>query len=248
MKADDEIARYVDEVVGTLTAVLADELLGAYLGGSLALGGFVQGRSDVDIAAVCYDSLSQEQKRLVVEALSRDSLPCPTRGLELVVYPRASVASAARAPRFVINLNTGPRVPLHASFDPTSKPSHWFVLDLAIIRDKGVRILGPPVDALFAPIPRPWVLDALLDSLQWHAEHEAFRESSVLNACRAWRYAEEGVWSSKDEAGAWARERVPDRAIVDRALAMRRGQSAELEPARVLQFLGSVRTRIEAAR
>jgi hypothetical protein len=70
----------------------------------------------------------------------------------------------------------------------------------------------------------------------------------VLNASRGWRFAEEGVWSSKDDAGAWALARTDDPAVVEDALAIRHGdRSRTLDPARVDAFRRRVLDRVEHA-
>jgi hypothetical protein len=45
----------------------------------------------------------------------------------------------------------------------------------------------------------------------------------VLNAARSWRFAETGEWWSKEAAGEWARDRTAHPAVVEAALADRRG-------------------------
>jgi hypothetical protein len=67
----------------------------------------------------------------------------------------------------------------------------------------------------------------------------------VLNAYRSWRYAEEGVMSSKDEAAAWAVSHTADPSLVESALAIRRGdRSRSLDPAEVRTFVLGVKARI----
>jgi Domain of unknown function (DUF4111) len=172
----------------------------------------------------------------------------PVRGLELVLYPRAAVATPDRSPRFALNLNVGPRMPYRASLDPGSDPAHWFLLDLDILRAHGRTLAGPPPGDLVGPVPRRWLLEAVRDSLAWHDAHEPALKQSVLNASRGWRFAEEGVWSSKDDAGAWALARGEDPATVEAALALRHGdRSRSLDPARVRAFQHLVRERVEAA-
>ncbi len=90
---------------------------------------------------------------------------CPTRGLEFVLYSREAVAQAARRPRFEINLNAGPEMDYHLSFDPASEPSHWFVLDISIGGEYWLPLVGPPAAEVFAPLPPGLVLDAVEDSL-----------------------------------------------------------------------------------
>lgn len=244
-KIDADVAKFADAVTRSGREILGDDLYAVYLSGSVALRGYVPGQSDIDIIAVCRWPLPDEQKQALADAVSREAVSCPTRGLEFVLYSREAVAMPSRSPRFEINLNTGPEMPYHLSLDPASEASHWFVLDVSIVREHGLRLAGLPSHAVFAPVPRSWLLKALEASLEWHAEHEPLSHFSVLNACRAWRYAEEGIWVSKQEGARWARRRVKDPAIIDSALEIRHGGSVRhLDPDRVRAFVLGIRSRI----
>lgn len=239
---DAKVADFAQAVAGRLREVLGEDLHGAYLSGSVALGGYVPGQSDIDLFAVCRHSLEVKKKQAVAQAISGEAANCPTRGLEFVLYSLAAVAQASRTPRFEINLNAGPQMAYRLSFDPNSEPSHWFVLDISIVRDYGMRLTGPPAQEVFPPIPKPWLLQALEDSLQWHADHEKLLHYSVLNACRSWRYAKEGVMSSKDNAAVWALTHTEYPSIIDSALAIRRGdRSRSLDPGEVRAFVLNVK-------
>jgi hypothetical protein len=239
---------YGHAATGRLRELLGDELLAAYLIGSGALGGFAPDQSDIDIVAVCSEAQSDARKQAIVAELSRQAMTWPLRGLEFVLYTQAAVARPARTPQFEINLNVGRRMPQHVSLDPASEPSHWFVLDLSILRGHGLALTGPPAGELVGPVPRSWVLEALRDSLAWHAAHESLLHQTVLNASRGWRYVEEGVWSSKDDAGAWALPRTDDPSLVVAALAIRHGdRSGTLDPARVHAFQRGVQAVVEHA-
>jgi aminoglycoside adenylyltransferase-like protein len=243
--ASSEAVSYGRAVARRLQEILGNDLRGAYLSGSVALGGYVPGQSDIDLFAVCQHSLEVEEKQPVAQAISDEAADCPTRSLEFVLYSREAVAQASRRPRFEINLNAGPEMDYHLSFDPASEPAHWFVLDISIVGEYGLRLIGPPAREVFARVPRPWLLEALEDSLEWHADHETLLHYSVLNACRSWRYAEEGVMSSKDEAAAWALAHAEYPSIIDSALAIRRGErSRRLDPAEVRAFVLGVKARI----
>ena len=234
--------------VGRLQRLLGEELLGAYLIGSGALGGAVAEQSDLDLVAVCAHAPSPTEIQQLVTALTQEAMTWPVRGMEFVLYPRAAVAMPARAPAFAINLNVGPRMPLHLSTDPAAEPAHWFVIDLAILHEHGVALFGPPARDLVAPIPRAWLLAALADGLAWHAANEPALHQSVLNAGRAWRYAVEGVWSSKDAAATWALARAEDPGLIRMALAVRHGdRSQALDPARVDRFVRDIQARVERA-
>ena len=61
-----------------LQRLLGDNLLGIYLHGSLALGGFQPGRSDIDVIVVTAHRMDLEAKRRCIELLLRISkMPCP---------------------------------------------------------------------------------------------------------------------------------------------------------------------------
>jgi predicted nucleotidyltransferase len=83
---DRAAAAYASKVVRRLHSLLDAKLHAAYLIGSLALGDYVPGRSDIDIMAVVEERLFTEVKREIVRALSHPALPCPARGLEFVLY------------------------------------------------------------------------------------------------------------------------------------------------------------------
>ena len=84
--------------------------------------------------------------------------------------------------------------------------------------------------------------------MAWHRANEPDLQQRVLNASRGWRFASEGVWSSKNDAGAWAMARTGDPATVEAALAARHGdRSAILDPARVEAFAGEALQAVEQA-
>ena len=188
-----QLVGYLDELVTRLST--AADLHAVYLIGSAASGDYEHGRSDVDVIAVTKRSLTDGERRKLVGAA--ESLPCPARKLELVVYPLGS-------DRHEINLNTGEKV----SFDPADDPTFWFVLDLAIAEQNAVVLWGPPWQEVFEPVSHGAVLEALDRALDWQEENDPIGRSSVLNACRAWMWLETGDWRSKPEAAAWLRGRV----------------------------------------
>ena len=174
--------------------MLDDELVGVYLAGSGALGGYVHGRSDVDVAVVSRRPLSRETKEAVVAALRHEAFPCPARGLELVVY-------AYRSPVPELNLNSGEHMPFHATFEPGDDSPHWFVLDRAILGARGLTLVGPHPSDAFPPPAEDEILDALATGVQWYRDRpDEPRDDAALNAVRSRAYLEGGEWLSKAEA------------------------------------------------
>ena len=115
-------------------SVLGDELLGVYAGGSYALGAYEPGRSDIDVNAVVTGPLARAAKQAIVERVRHEALPCPARGLELVVYPLATARSGAAAPGFELNLNTGAAMAFRVDEQPGEIEGFWFAIDRSILR------------------------------------------------------------------------------------------------------------------
>ncbi|GAB3933726.1 hypothetical protein GCM10027614_05330 [Micromonospora vulcania] len=145
---DSDLRRYLDELVATARDVLGDDLVGAYAAGSVGLGAYQPGRSDVDVALVCAGPLTETAKRTLVARLRHEALPCPARGLELVAYQRSVAAAGNPAPGFEVELNTGAEMPFRCTLDPADRPPtdgrFWYGLDRSILHQSGLPLLGPP--------------------------------------------------------------------------------------------------------
>jgi hypothetical protein len=217
------IAAYLSQLTTCLEARLEDRLVGAWLIGSGALGDLDRLRSDIDVQAVCTTRLARTELQRLAAALSHEALPCPVRGLELVLYAREDLADPL-GPVFQLNLNTGPRMEHHAGYDPGAEPRFWFVLDVAIAREHARPLAGLRPETVLPALPRPLVLSALHDALQWYRAHDGAQ--AVLAACRAWAWAIDGRWLSKGDAAACATAQLSDSAPVAKALARRSDPAA----------------------
>jgi hypothetical protein len=175
------------ELVARLRGLLEDELLGVYASGSFALGGFDHYLSDVDVAAVGATPVDQTTKQAIVEALRHESLPCPARGLEFVLYPEPVLRTTTTDPGFDLNLNSGARMRFRVDYEP-SEERHWFAIDRSIAAAHAKTLYGPPARELFAPIPPGLLLEGVAESVRWHRGAQAAGSDAVLNACRALRF------------------------------------------------------------
>ncbi|GCE07951.1 aminoglycoside adenylyltransferase domain-containing protein [Dictyobacter aurantiacus] len=241
-----DVQSYASQVVQVLHSYLQEGLLGVYLVGSAALGGFVPGRSDLDIQGVCARHLRQEEKEQLAALLAHPALPCPTRGCELVIYQKDAIAASTSTVGFELNLNSGPQMPLHVTYDAKDESPHWFFFDRAIAREHGIALFGPPPQNLFGVIPRAWLIEAVLISLRWYTDYDETGYASVLNACRGWCFVEENQVRSKKDAVAWATTRVDEGGLLRQALALHAGTTDEkLDAARVRRLLDMIQRRVE---
>ena len=123
--------------------------------------------------------------------------------LELTSYCRDVTSSTPVGADFEVNVNGGPRMDGLVRVTPHEQPGFWYVLDRAVAHRCGRPIDGPPAADVFADAPRSQLLGALGESMRWHRAHERATLYSVLNATRAWRFADENVLGSKLEGASW---------------------------------------------
>ena len=213
----DPPTAYLEELVARLRGIAGGRLVGVWLMGSAALGDFDPDRSDLDVQAVTSERLPLAEREAIVAALEHEALPVPARGLEFVLYARNDLERAA----YQLNLNTGPRMDRHVSFDPDEDPRFWFVIDLSIGRAHARTLAGPNAADVVPPLPQPLIAASLAEALAFFAAEDPGGAQLVLAACRAWAWAADGVWYSKGEAARWAQARLGDPTPVVEAAARR---------------------------
>ena len=206
VNAPAEVHEYQSELVRRLEDVLGDELLGVYSVGSLALGGYRHGSSDIDVIAITANPVDGEVVAEIARQCSHSNLRCPARKLELVVMPAAE-AKSARAPRWQLNLNTGRDIDNHVGTDASGEPEHWFILDKALAHAHAVALRGPHAAELITAPAREAVERAQAAAIAWFAEHEP-GEAVLVTAARAWHWQETGRFASKPDALSWVLGRL----------------------------------------
>ena len=225
---------YVRAAATRLGGSLGARLLGVYAHGSLVLGDFAPERSDVDLLAVAAAPVSAPEKERIAAELSEAALPCPAAGgLEFHLVDRSSILPELDAPRFELHVATTPGA-RDRVVDGAKRPGDPdLVLHFAVLRDHGRGVHdAPPARELFPRMSRAGILTSLGNELRWALEH-ASASYGVLNACRALRVVEEGVFCSKTAAGEWALQRAgPARPpVVEAALRHRHGLAEAHPPA-----------------
>ncbi|MDG4796402.1 nucleotidyltransferase domain-containing protein [Micromonospora sp. WMMD1082] len=213
MNPDEPLRRYLSDLVAVAGEVLGDELSGAYVAGSVGLGAYQPGRSDVDVALLCAGPLDRAVAGELVARLRHEALPCPARGLELVVYRREVARSGTPEPGFEVELNTGVRMDFRVSYGPADRPPtdglFWYGLDRSILHQSGRALLGPPAADVFADLAPADLRRLIGDALRWWLDRPIppgdvpapGAEDAVLGACRAWVRVHHGVWLPKVGAG-----------------------------------------------
>jgi hypothetical protein len=206
---------YIAEVVARLRAVLGEALVAVYPMGSLALGGYQPGRSDIDLMAVVEPAPPEPVLRTLAARLSHDELPCPATGLEFVLYPVSVVAAGTVQAGYLLDLNTGRELRPKVSLDPGSGPRFWYAIDRSIVYQANVTLFGPPPHQIICPVPFWSLLPVVAESMREHPAE--LLDNAVLNGCRALRFRVERRWYAKPVAAEWAISATPAYADLIRA-------------------------------
>ena len=226
------VVAYARALTGQLM-VLPDRVLqAAYLHGSAALGGWVPGRSDVDMLFVAADGISSAAVTRMGEVLCAGAGGCPGRELECSVVTVAQARQPAPPWPFVLHVTAGPGQP-GRTVRPASRSlgDADLLMHYAVCRAAGWPVCGPPPQDLIGVVPRRAILDYLAGELAWGTGHapEAY---AVLNACRALIYLTDHVIVSKIAGGEAVLSRGTGPAgVIERALAQQRGSEPDRPPA-----------------
>jgi streptomycin 3"-adenylyltransferase len=222
---------FTETVAGTLRAILGESLLGVYLHGSGSMGGWSPERSDVDILAVAARPLTDSEKHAVSSALG--ALDVPGVGIEFSLVTHPSLGSISPKPAFELHVTTGPTAHVVDGAGHRGDPD--LVLHYVVCRERGLAAFGPPPSDVFPDMPRRLVLAQLRDELEWAEEHAPPRYQ-VLNALRAWAYADDGRLLSKLEGAEWAIERERFAALARAAMAAQSGGPEPDDPGGIRQL------------
>jgi predicted nucleotidyltransferase len=211
-KARSRAVAFAGELAKRCSDRLRDALVSVILHGSLTLGGFTPGRSDIDLLAISPEPLSDVQC-----AALRDARPTAAQPVRVPPLEAAVVLRPGKDLEFEPHVTDEPDV----------------AVELSIARAHGRNIVGLRPDAAIGPVPAEWVLDIgdrQLAAWQRLTNDAPHAELMVLSACRIWRFGIEELHCSKAAAAHWALAREPSLTVVEDALRQR-----TVDPARVIE-------------
>jgi hypothetical protein len=253
MPVPQEVTHYLDDVTARVGDIFGDRVVGVYTTGSLALGDYRPGRSDIDLMAVVDGSQDLDLRRELVGQLDHRVLHCPAAGLEFVLYPLTTVSRPTLDAGYLINFNTGAALPPVASFDPGEGPAFWYPIDRAITRQSGAALYGPPALQLFAAFPFDDLLQVVITSVEAQSDPQEghLLDNAVLNGCRGLSFAQDHRWYAKVDAAEqtlpMAGEFAPLVSAAIGSFEFGRQTATALDPDTVRAFLFEVSRRLRSA-
>lgn len=230
-------------------AILGAEFVGLYLYGSLSLGDFTPGSSDVDFLIVTREALPPATLAALAALHARlavGNLPY-ARKLEGWYFPRAALRRddpAARVPTIGADWPFG-----------LGEPGPVWIIERWIVRERGITVIDPSPATLIDPVPPEALRGAVrallrdfwarqLDGPDWlrTRDYQAF---AILTMCRALHTLATGTVVSKPAAAAWATAHLEPRwsPLIARALSWRH----DARPDDMAEMLSFVHWTVERA-
>lgn len=220
---------------------LGDALTGLYVHGSLCLGAYYPGRSDLDMLAVVNRPLSpKERNHLMLAFLHLHRRPAPIE-LSIMVHEDLKVWKHPAPYQFHFSDYWRKR---YAEMAYWEDESFWqyegersdpdLACHVTLARQFGIALHGPPLAVLSSAVPGSDLWHSLrIDAEELMApltspasDHKVMISSQeaigVLTLARIWSFRETGLIYSKLEAAEWAMPRLPEklRFIVKEATAI----------------------------
>lgn len=246
-----EALEFADAIAQASSQALGDAPAGVALHGSLTLGDYLPGRSDIDLLVVVDDPLNHRQPAALAEAVGQERAEAPIRvDLRVVTRDVAAAPTPLLPMEAYLTIKKGREPSVHV--DRRHPGERDLVVEFSACRAHGRSIRGAPPAGLIGEVPDEWVLDvgdAQLADWQAIGDDPPHAQLTVLTACRLWRFVEGGQHSSKDAAGEWAMRRDSRLEVVRDALRQRHADPTHpIDAAHVHDLLVLVRDRIAEAR
>lgn len=213
LPTQEQINTFIDMVKGQLN----NNLIGIYLHGSLSMNCFNPERSDIDLIVVIANQIEiSKKKKIIEELILQSNNPHPIEVSFIVQedlkewkYPTPYDLHYSEYWRnaYIKELSNGQWALWNNKKDTDSDLAAHF----AIIEQRGIILHGQPIPEIFLNVPKEDYTHSILldfyDAIDGILQKPIY---GILNSIRVYAYLIENQILSKEEAGKWALNKLPE--------------------------------------
>ena len=242
----------LEQHTSALLRVLRAKLVGVYVHGSAAMGGFTPRQSDLDYLAVVAKPLNEVERAGLSEAfLSLHGRSGFRKGVEMSIVEARFAGTGFRYPTpYEFHMGTREQVEHHGSPHRFEHRDPDLASHFAVVRERGVCVFGRDIAKVFAPVPRKYFFLSNLEDVR-NARDQILKDPVyvVLNLCRTLFAVEDGnVYSKIEGARHYLEKRTEFRELVQTALGdYQSGGPSNYDPAKLQEFANALLAEIERA-
>jgi len=200
-----EVKGLLNKLIENFRKILQNSLVGIYLHGSLAMGCFNLGKSDLDIIIVVKNALSKEEGKSLAMFCLNISKEIVGKGLEMSVILENYAKNPVYSMPFEFHYSESWRSKFEKGIiGPFPDEDPDLSAHLRVVYERGITLYGKPIHDVFGKVSNEDYLKALLydledipDLLTKHPEYY------ILNLCRVLSFLKTGKVMSKIEGGKW---------------------------------------------
>lgn len=215
-----DIKKYIADLQQGIKGLISNNIVGFYLHGSLAMGGFNPKSSDIDILVVTKKPIETKDKRHLAELiLNYSNAPFP---LEISFLNKEQLRDWQYPCPFDFHYSEFWRERyendlLHHSYKFINEEINTdtdLAAHITITNHRGICLEGEPINEVFPLVPKSDYVSSIIGDYRECLEN--IEEDPIycsLNLIRVYWYLKEEVISSKIEAGNWGLKNLPKELI-----------------------------------
>lgn len=205
-----DVNQILEILLAGMKSVLEDKLLGLYLEGSLVVGNFDSGISDIDLTAALASDVTDNE----LEGLEKMHAALVAEHQEW--YDRIEVCYVSVAALKTIRIYKGEVVNI-SSGEPIHRKAvtkEW-IISWYLLREQSKILFGPSPKSIIEPISKEEYIASVKDHARGWSDwvmdgRNPYTQSyAILSICRALYSVRNGEQTSKKQAALWAEQQLP---------------------------------------
>jgi predicted nucleotidyltransferase len=225
-----DIRALLYRIADQFVKLLGTNMVGFYVHGSLAMGGFNPRTSDVDFLVVVHEALDLETKQAIIAFLLEAANDAPQKGLEMSVVLLQHTRHFVFPTPYELHLSPywydrarNGEIDLITSQTDPDLAAHFMVT-----RQRGWRLFGQSIEKVFERVPHEHYWASLMGDLEGIVQDiQANPVYGILNICRIAAYKQSSQVLSKREGGLWGLQHFDQiyHALIQQALNVYQAQT-----------------------